>query len=69
MHMAASVRRPVPYTNHSTAQLVENWNSSKISYRIQTSNLQTQHILRLQSYSCIAKRKSTVMVIITLKTL
>jgi len=24
MHMAASVIRPVPYTNHSTGQLIEN---------------------------------------------
>jgi len=32
-------------------------------------NLQTQHIHTSHSYSCVAKRKSTVMVIITLKTI
>ena len=46
---------------------MENQNS-QVSYRIQMSNLQTKHILTSQSYSCIAKRNSTVMVIITLKT-
>jgi len=58
--------RPVPYTNQSTAQLNENYNNSQISYRIQISNLQTQHILTSRSYSCVAKRYSTVMIIITL---
>jgi len=57
----------VPYTNHSTAQLIENWNNSQVSYRIQISNLPTQHIVTSQSYLCVAKRNSTVMVIITLK--
>jgi len=39
------------------------------SYHIQISNLQTKHILTLQSYSCVAKHSSTAMVIITLKTI
>jgi len=33
------------------------------------SNLQTQHIVTPQSHSCVAKRNSTVMAIITIKTL
>jgi len=33
------------------------------------SNSQTQHILTSQSYSCVANRNRTVMVIITLKTI
>jgi len=56
-----SVREILAYTNHSTAQLIENWNNSQISYHIQISNLQTQHPLTSQSYSCL--------VIITLKIL
>jgi len=60
MHMAASVRRPVPYTINSTAQLIENENNSQVGYRIQISNLQTKHILTSQSYWCVAKRNSTL---------
>jgi len=40
-----------------------------VSSRNQISKLQTQHILTSQRYLCIAKRDSTVMVIITLKTI
>ena len=43
--------------------------NSQVSYRIQISNLQTKHILTSQRYSCVAKRPSTVMVIITLKSI
>jgi len=32
------------------------------------SNLQTQHILRSQRYSCVAESNSTAIVVITLKT-
>jgi len=56
MHMAASVRETRAVYN------------SQVKYCIQISNLQTQHILLSQSYSCVAKRNSTVIVIITLKT-
>jgi len=42
---------------------------SQVSYRNQISNLQTQHIFTSQSCSCVAKRNSTVMVIITLETI
>jgi len=59
----------MPYTNHSTAQLIENSNNSQVSYLMQVSNLQTQHILTPQSYSRVAKRNSTVKVTITRKTL
>ena len=50
--------RPVPYTNNSTAQLIEYWNKNSLSCRTQISNLQTHHILTSQSYSCVAKRNS-----------
>jgi len=29
------------YTNHSTAQLTENWKNSQVSYHIQMCNVQT----------------------------
>ena len=62
--------RTVPYANHSTAQLIENWNNSQVSYRIHISNSQTQHILMSQNYSFVAERNNTLLkVIITLKTL
>jgi len=59
----------MPYANHSIAQIIENSKNSQVSYHIQISNLQKQHILTSQSYSCIAKRNITAMVIIALKTL
>jgi len=34
LHMEASVREPVQYTNHSTAQIIENFNNSQASCRI-----------------------------------
>jgi len=67
MHIAGSVRETRADANHSTPQLIENWNNSQVSYHIDISNLQTQHILASQSCSCVAKRNNTVMVIITLK--
>ena len=51
----------MPCANHSTAQLIEDKNNSQ-------AVLLTQHIVTSQSDSCVAKRNSTVMVIITLKT-
>jgi len=72
MHIAASTRETrgaVPYANHFTAQLNENENNSQVSYRHQISNLQIQHMLTSQSYSCVAKRNTTEMVITTLKTI
>jgi len=69
IHAYGSIsERPVPCANHSTAQLIENWNNSQVNYCIQVSNLQTQHILTSQSYLRVAKRNSTVTVIIILKT-
>ena len=59
--------RPVPYSNHSTAQFIDNQNNSHVGYRIQICNLQTQHINTSRTYSCVAKCTSTVTVIITLK--
>jgi len=67
--MAAAVRETRAVSNQSTAQLTENENDSQVSYRIQISNLQTQHILMSQSHSWVAKRNSTAMVIIILKAL
>ena len=57
------------YANHSTAQLIENENNSRAIYRIQISNLQTEHILTSQSYSCVVKRNNTAVVIITFKSI
>jgi len=37
------------YANHSTAQLIENYNNSQVSYRIQISYLETQHIFTSQT--------------------
>ena len=33
----------MPYANHSTAQFIEHWNNSQVSYSIHISNLQTRH--------------------------
>jgi len=57
------------YTIQSIANLTENKSNSQVSYCNQISNLQTQHLLMSRSYSCVAKHNSTVMVIITLKTI
>jgi len=54
MHRAAAWERPVPYTNQSTAQLIEN-------YLIRIYNLQTQHILMPQSYSWVVKQQYPVL--------
>jgi len=43
---ATEWERPVPCTNHSTAQLIEYWNKNSLSCRNQISNLQTHHILK-----------------------
>jgi len=59
----------VPYTNNTTARLIVNKNTSPVSYCNQISNLQTQYVLASQSYSCVAESNSTVMVIITFKTI
>jgi len=59
----------MPYSNNATARLIVNKNNSQVSYCNQRSNLQTQHVLASQSYSCVAERNSTVMVIITCKTI
>jgi len=66
MHMAASVTKTPACANHSTAQLIEDQKNSQVSYRNLIPNLQTQHILTSQSYSCVAKPNSTVMVILML---
>jgi len=60
----------VPYKNKSK-RLIVNKINSQVSYcnQIGLSNLQTQHILSSQSYSCFAGSNITVMVIITLKTI
>jgi len=42
--------RPVPYTNHSTAQLIEYQNKNSLISRNQTSNLQTHHILNVTKF-------------------
>jgi len=71
LHMASSsVRetRAVYNSLHNTT-CIENYNNTQDSYCIQISNLQTQHILTSLSYSCVAKRNSTVMVIIIFNTL
>jgi len=60
MSMAASVRDP------GSIQITP---LHKPKIESLPSYLQTQHILTSQSYSCVAKRNSTVMVINTLKTL
>jgi len=58
--------KPVPYTNNSTARLIQNWNNSQVSYRNQMSNLPMQQNFRSESYS---ERNSSKMVIITIKTI
>jgi len=70
MHMAALVRE-----THALCKSLHNNNSLKtrinshVTYCIKIFNLQTQYILMSQSYSCFAKRNSTIMVIITLTTI
>ena len=56
----------MPYTNNSTARLIQNWNNSQVSYRNQMSNLPMQQNFRSESYS---ERNSSKMVIITIKTI
>jgi len=60
MHTVGHWERPVPYANHSTAQLM-----------VPQSDiyLQTQHILTSWSYWCCQTRNSTFMVIITFETI
>ena len=68
MHMEALLQweRPVYKSLHSTTPC--NYTKSQVNHGNQISNLQTHHILTSQSYSRVAKRNSTVMAIITLKT-
>jgi len=57
------MQRPVLYTNNSSVQLIESYDNSQDSSCIQIShsyNLQTQHILRSQSYSCVTKRNTAL---------
>jgi len=68
MHAHSSISKRDPCRMQITPQ----HNSLKtritqVSYRNQIANLQTQIIRTSQSYSCVAKRNSTVMAIITLK--
>ena len=73
MHISASVRE----TRAVYKQITPQYNSLKTrvipklatSYLSQMSNLQTQRILTSQGCLCIAKRNSTVIVIITFKIL
>jgi len=42
-------------------QLIENYNISRVTYHMQISNLQTQHILMSQTYSCVGRRNSRLL--------
>jgi len=72
MHAHSSISKRDPCRMQITPQhnsLKTRITPATYSYRIQISYLQTQHILTSESYSCVAKRNSTVMVIITLETI
>ena len=57
----------MPYTNHSTAQLIENWNNSKLATAVRY--LIYKHGTYLRHKVVRALPNATVLVIITLKTL
>jgi len=71
IHMTASVRETRPCHIQITPQhdQFKTRITPKLATAIRSPNLQAQRILRSKSYSCVAERNRTVMVVITLKTI
>jgi len=69
--MTASVRETRPCHIQITPQhdQFKTRITPKLATAIRSPNLQAQRILRSKSYSCVAERNRTVMVVITLKTI